>query len=102
MKSKGKDVLYYCRRCNKDFNVAGFIAKELIMFNKKAFCPECNKDDVTQRFGAPDKPKGSLDDPPSKEQLDYVKGLGGNPRNIKTKGEVGEIINQLKKEKGLM
>lgn len=95
-----KEIRYYCFDCGLWFSVKKFVSEELIRFNKKAFCTRCDKNN-TNRSGKTRKEtrrKGSLSDPPSLGQMNYIRYLGGDPANIRTKGEVGKYINELKEK----
>ena len=100
-----KDTKYHCSKCNIFFPVRGIVAKELEKFNKKAFCPSCNSDKHTGRYKRTSEPQhretqSSLNDPPSKAQIEYIKSLGGMPSKATTKGEAGAYITKLKKLRG--
>lgn len=41
-----------------------------------------------------------MDDQPSMAQINYIRGLGGDPARVKTKRDVNEYIAKLKKEQG--
>jgi len=97
----GKDVMYHCSKCSRTFPVKCFVSKELVRFGKKAFCPGCGLDQYTNKWGdhvTKTKKTTSLDSPATQSQLEYIKGLGGDPTIIKTKRQAGEYIGQLKKE----
>jgi len=100
-----KDTKYYCKKCNIFFPVRGLVAKQLIIFNKKAFCTRCNSDEHTSKNKTASTPQhravpSSLTDPPSKAQIEYIKSLGGMPSKPKTKGDAGAYITKLKKLRG--
>jgi len=102
--SKHKDVNYWCFKCRKWFPVKDFIAKELVEFDKKAFCPRCGENHTSRSRDniIRTKKTGSLSDPPSMAQFNYIRGLGRDPTKVKTKGDAAEVISKLKKEQGLV
>lgn len=94
-----KDAEYYCKDCCIYFKVKPHIHKNLKKFNKKAIHPRCGNDNTNKVGEVEQKRHNNLNDPPSTAQLEYIKGLGGNPNTPKTKSEAGAYISALKKVK---
>lgn len=90
------NVSYYCFKCKKWFQIKKYVAKEIEKYDKKAFCTRCGHNNTNQNKKI--ITKGSLSDPPSMAQIQYIRGLGGNPNLVSNKREVNEYINKLKKE----
>jgi hypothetical protein len=71
--------------------------------NRPIACTRCQSKN-TGRIGKiirsrpVDKKDGAwMDEPATEGQLSYIRGLGGNVNNVKTKREAGDYIGKLKK-----
>jgi len=100
------DPRYHCGDCKQAFTVRAFVAREAEKTGRLIICPLCGqKTPHTARVGKiireTSRPlqSSTMDLPPTQPQLEYIKGLGGNPGTVKNRREAGELISRLKKLK---
>lgn len=92
-----KKQLYVCSSCRNRFEISKAGQQALQQKDRKAQCQRCGSyDTYPAGIAINPRPKGSLDDRPTDKQIEYIKSLGGNPANVKTKRQASEVINRLK------
>ena len=104
------DVPWICRDNHHSFKLRSMVHQSAIDDNRKVQCPRCGSWDTGPAKTTSFKNEGlgkhvsphvdKLLEPPTLPQLYLINKLGGDAHSVKTKGEAGELISRLKKQKG--
>lgn len=83
---------YKCNSCKHCFKITEVTAIQLIKLHGVPECTKCGSKVVSKCL----KKEYLKYSGQSKKQLEFIKGLGGNPDKAKSKAEAGAYINALK------